>query len=367
MVVEGEKMGEPKQLCRLPRSLLIGLLLLGTLTVAMHGYWTQPPAHFSALSALVLAVGLLFVVGRHLLNYSLALLLASALLLHPATFQVVRLENNPLAVEVWPLAALLCLTCLWECLFASEINVLAALTAGVILSLVGGLAWLTRARVGLEVALLSWLGLLLPAFLAGRRRRQAPEGQRPHLGNVITGFMLALLTPIAGLLLLPLLAEGLWWCQQHLGPVLHRPGLNLLPTVAAPPEGELDLLAPLGGVWQPEPWKWVPTGFAEADLERWAWPLPALVLILMVYGLWRCLYTGRRRWPTRHVPLSWLLLLFALVVPACVVINPTGLAGARYYPLTILAVLLALFGVGDYLREVGQRLVLPPPDEIKPE
>jgi hypothetical protein len=60
---------------------------------------------------------------------------------------------------------------------------------------------------------------------------------------------------------------------------------------------------------------------------------------------------------------SWLLLLYALATLLGVVLQPANARTATFYPLTLVGLVLGVFGIADWLREVGESMVLAPPSE----
>jgi hypothetical protein len=97
--------------------------------------------------------------------------------------------------------------------------------------------------------------------------------------------------------------------------------------------------------------------WALTDFTGWTWPTPWLVGPLMVWGFWCTLWRGWRDLTRRRVPAPWGLSLFAAGTLFLASTLPTGAV-----LLSVLAVLLSVYGVADIFRGLAERLILLPPD-----
>jgi hypothetical protein len=201
-----------------------------------------------------------------------------------------------------------------------------------------GAAWQAMPTSGLACALL--VGLALPASALNAWRRRADPRTPPCPGNVAAGLALGILAPVAGLFLgsLPEVLEG------GRAEPLDAPGL-LRQAVNPPAAG--------GGI----------SPFSGDRVQQWCWPTPWAVLPLMVWGAWCSLRRGRKQLARGQAPTAWVLALYSAAVVALGAWPGRETAALAVLSLAALVGLLAVFGVGDVLRNVWDQLRLAPPDE----
>ncbi len=279
----------------------------------------------------LLAVASGFLVGRWLHNNLWGLVIALLLLnLWPLYFQGAQGEVRPwlLAEAVKLMILAICLAG-WDSVFQVRFQSSLFLT-GLLLLLGTLVLWLLLPSAGLVASLLITGLFFLASCLA--------IGRRPTLGsswaNIFLSLALALAIPS-----LALVAAG----ELAMVP-LAQSVEELLQEAIQPDFANQDY-------------------FAAADLEHWAWPLFWIILPLMVWGWWRSWRRGWKQWRLGHLPLPWVLSLYALADLAGVLLHPAGAQAMFFLPLVSLAVLLCIFCVADLIRGLGERLVLAPPED----
>jgi hypothetical protein len=122
-------------------------------------------------------------------------------------------------------------------------------------------------------------------------------------------------------------------------------------------------------LWPPEYRDAAPVTLApwERDqLAKWAWPSLWLMVPLMAWGLWRTLTRGWSDFKKFRAPISWLLTAYALACALGAALREDDSLSAHVVALATVAVLLAVFGVADFIRGIGERLILLPPEEREP-
>jgi hypothetical protein len=91
-------------------------------------------------------------------------------------------------------------------------------------------------------------------------------------------------------------------------------------------------------------------------LAQWAWP-PAVAIPLMVWGIWSALRRGLRELSKHRAPLAWTLVIGVAVNGALIWSEWPSIA------FVSVVVLLAVFGFAEVFRNIGERLVLLPPEQ----
>jgi hypothetical protein len=282
------------------------------------------------------AIGLaVFLVLRWLQNYVWGLVAGLLLPLHPL------LRAGDLTFQALPLllVVLACTTAGWRLSFGPSFARKGWLVVAAGLVLASALAWPLAARTGLMAAVVAGVGLLGAAVLAARLRKR--KGTiLPSWGNVTAAAVLGILTPAAGLVLAQVLLPESYELKAPSEPlVLLEAGVG-----TKFPEFRIEK-------------------FTSDELQRWAWPQPWVVGILMIWGFWRSCRRGWKQWRRRQPPMAWTLTLFAVVSFAGATLRSYELGGNTLLPLAALAVLLSIFGVADMVRGFMERLVLAPPQE----
>ncbi len=325
---------------RLPWGLLLTLGLLTLLLLTLPPL--RPPTAAVAPWHVLLALAA-FLVLRWQQGYLWGVLAALLLPLHPLYPQWTKELPQALRAEALELTVLAAVTYGWRLTFAPAFAWKSWLAMAAVLIVAGALAWPAWPQSGLVAGLLVLLGLGWAVVLAWRvSRTGGPNG--PALSNRLAAVLVSLAAPAAALFLAPAgaalsSAAPLHWPLA--GDAVPEDAAQLL-AQALPGSGGLEL-----------------RGFYRQDLEQWAWPTVWLALSLTAWGLWSCVRRGFKEAGRRRPPLAWLLLLFALLELACMTLH----AATQFLPLASLAVLLAVFGVGDVARSIGEGLVLEPPGE----
>jgi hypothetical protein len=335
-------MDRPAQ-ARLPWELLLTLAALGiilTTTVQVKG--DGGAASWQFLTTLLLTAGSTFLIVRWLVNWFWGVAAALLVVLQPLWW-----DWRQAADRVLPVPALL-LVCLAATLAGVRTNRLEALAAprwgavAVILIVALALTWLGAPPLALAVSIFIGVGLLGGAFAAWRSRSAEPA---PSVANLAAAACLGLAAPIAGLFLAP-----------PLGALLQAPGN---PHAASPATAVDHLTLAL----EPAAHGLRLPGFSPTELEQWCWPTPWLLLPLAGWGLLCSLRRGLGRAVRPQSGSSLLLLLFTGLLLLGLSL-PAGVEAAlSLLLLASLAMLLAVYGIGDTLRRLMERLVLPPPGE----
>jgi hypothetical protein len=347
-------MDVPASRRRLPWGLLlaVGLIAVVFYFVMGPGDPGGRPSSWPAFAAATFTAAVAFVAGRWLLNYAWGLILALLVVLQPALLSREGATTVPVLAEGLQLLGLVLVLAGWRLAYLADTAWLEWLGLSGALCLDAGLAWVTEPRAGLTVLLFG--GMALPAALAlvEVRRRGGPT-PLPSRANALLAFAAGLLAPTAGLLLAPSLATAM--VSQGIGPhaVGDRAGVagpsagfELLRDTAFPAADTVAL-----------------PGFAADEVGHWTWGLPWVVLALTGFGLVRSYLRGRWSLAEARVPLAWALLGYSAVVLAASCLRPDSVREANWLPLATLSTLLAVFGAGDLLRGLVQRLKLTPPGE----
>lgn len=336
---------------RLPWGTITILALLAVLvgyvyypTGAAAGWWT------TALVFLTAAVT--FFVGRGLLNGVWGFVMAVSLVLHPLYQHRVRADGQAVLTELLVLVVFGCLLLIWTQLFALRQRMLSLLGLGAVCICASAWVWLDSVHGGLTAILLAALGLLLGFVLALVQRRTSAA--RPALANVLWTALLVVLVPVGSVYLLTPLSK----VRQSLAPS-HAVEAAAEPSASATE----DALAVFARSIQPQPRSDLFPGWSMAELRRWTWPHLWVVVVLMLLGLGRSLRRGWLRWCKQQPPLPWLLALLALAEIAAGSLNPESLRGGDFLPYALLSVLLGLFGLGDWIYSLGERMILAPPED----
>jgi hypothetical protein len=208
----------------------------------------------------------------------------------------------------------------------------------------GRLAWFIIVCIGAGLAILGWYGVKMPS----------PEDTiaRERMWHVSLG--VTLLSFIIGLL-----ARNASW--------LHRL-LLVVATIGVPSTGVLVLRyvhgeSPRfleGGDWPRLINEWRNTIANGAwSSGSWAWTMPALVLSLMLIGLWRTIVRGIKERRHGRPPLAWLLGIASLGAFAALGARPLASGSLT---LAAIGALLSVFGLADLILALVERIELRPPD-----
>jgi hypothetical protein len=312
-------------------------VLASVITLVVRG--EHPNGSWIAVASATLVAATSFLILRCCQNEWWGVILALALPMHPWYGAWVRLYEPELRAEALALISLVCVMEGWRLTFRPHFAPRSWLLLALVVTACVGLSWPLLPQAGLVAGLLALIGLSLGAGLAARSRWESPLA--PSAWNVGAAWVVGLLAPAGGLLLAPVAVD---WCDW---PGQAGTAADLLYTAIEPA---------LEGPRLP--------GFTAVEIERWCWPDPAWVLLLlMAWGLWRTFRRGRQQWRRRQPPLAWVLTLYAVIALLGIALHPTATRVVVLLPLTILAYLLAVFGVADFVRGIAEQLVLAPPQE----
>jgi hypothetical protein len=320
---------------RLPWGLLLTLGLL-VLLVALV-YHTAPWRVVLSTSAMAAAT---FFILRRLQNYFWGVLAALTLALHPLHWEWSAPSELAIRAEALELIVLAGVTTGWDLAALPSFAWRAWLLTAAAVIVGDGLAWPAAPQAGLVAGVLTAVGLPLGALWAALRHRE-----RPSRWNLTAAVLLGVAGPPVALLL----ACG---CVRVLdGPV--SPGLGA-------DSGFSDFLE---AALSPEAAGLQGLRYAGEQLRHWAWPAAWVVLPLLALGLWCAARRGLKQFNARRPPLPWVLVLYALVGLAGLMLHPRGRLDGTILPLAALALLLAFFGVAEVARALTRPLILPPPGE----
>jgi len=305
---------------------LIALVLVGALRIVpIYGAkvsWYGVGADF------VVALAAFFIL-RALVSWFAGMSAALLIALSSPFVHAARYETAVLA-EGLVLLALLCVVWGWQWLerrSGSLVEALAwlALAAGSVATL--ALAWVLHATSGLTASLLVLSGFIIAPLFAIRR-------QGTSLWQVAAVITFGLLVPLAGLFAAPVLGE---WVGRE--PANAATFAMLSDSLEIDPTGLYDIVIKF-----------------QKGRPMLLW----FIIAFTLWGIWRSVRGGLILTRSRKLPLPWLLLLFTSVH---LILLPTAGSPASNLPIVSCAVLLGVFGVGDFFRRIGQSLVLRPPDE----
>jgi hypothetical protein len=310
--------------------LLSAMLIAGALVFALRLTPLYAPAlpWSGVLASLVVAYGA-FAVMRRLVGWTWGMLAALLITLIPLSVQAAR--DNVLLPHGMVLAAFMGVLVGWRILAARTFRPVRWFFWGVTLSFILALTWALQARQGLAASMFALLGMLGGAALALRLLRR---GAATSWANAATGIVMAITASLAGLLAAPLVA-------------------GMLATDSAP---AADALALLQEAVADSPSNLMPALQHQNSRPIIRWLFGALLL----WGVWRSWRHGLILWRSGQLPECWLLLLFAIVNMA---LPPRGEEPIVLLPLLSSAILIGVFGVGDFFRLIGQSLILRPPHE----
>lgn len=314
----------------------VALLVLVALVVLSVLRWfaADPPSWPSTLAILVVAVSML-AAGRLLANPLWGLALALLLSFHPDVRHWAANDSKIIWTQALALAALAGLLGGVHLIFRKSFLPVAWGILGV--ATLGGVCvlWLLQPWAGLIVGGFLVVGFVL-ATAIGFAKKQANQ---LSIWNLLSGVVLAIV-PIGGLFLAPVVSPWLHLVPAGIGGVS---ATRLLETAVVPGAGN--------------------AVFRSANVHRWAWPLAWVVVPLMIYGFYRTFRRGWRQLSGKAAPSAWGLMLFGLSVAVGTVLNPAIMRATHDLPWATLAMLLAMFGLTDWLVGIGERLRLGPPTE----
>jgi hypothetical protein len=309
----------------------LAVLVIAVLRGQLDG---REPAGWLATGAAVLAVAAVFLLGRGFQQYLWGVAAGVLLIIHPwFAVHATRANDSVLVAEALVLAVLAAtqtagrLTFLPRFAWYSWAGMGAALCLGV------WLAWTSAPPMAVLAIALAAGGLLLAAILGIRVGRQAGAAT-PSRWNLAA----------AGLVAVAAVGVGLF-ASYGQTPDGSAGGVSRL-LHGIPP-----VRANLTGV------------FSRDAVTRWGWPTAWVMLPLTAWALWRTVRRGWMDWARGRAPTPWLLTLAAVLIVLHAVLWPVDDALFPAWPLTAVTVLLVVFCVADVLAQIGNRLVLHPPEE----
>jgi hypothetical protein len=324
---------------RFPWGLVLTTLLLAG--IALASMKVLPGPRRSA-SIDVLLTGVAFVVAvfltmRWLQNYFWGMVAALLLVVHPFDEPGTLSLSHAMRGEAAELLTLTIGVIACGLMYHSRWAWRGWLVLAVLSCVVSGMAWQSTAISGAVSGLLLLIALP-PMTVHAWRVRHRPASERLCPGNVFASLALGLLAPVAGLFL------GCLPEPMEQGRAEMASPVNLLEQIA--PSADWKPLVP----------------FEAQYLERWCWPTPWAVVPLVVGGIWCTVRRGKHDLARRRAPTAWVLTLFALLTLVAAGLRHDGEALA-VLSLAALAVLLAVFGVGEVFRSFWDQLRLAPPHE----
>jgi hypothetical protein len=330
-------MTEPATPWRFPWGLFLTIALLaGVVTVTFAVVPERRAAPTEAILAAAVSAVAVFVTMRRLQNYFWGVVAALGLVMHPLYWQGEPQWPRALRAEAVELVILAAVVTASDKMYQTRWAWRWWLALGTLCTAAGAVAWQTAPAAGWTTALLLMGALPIVGAYAWRQRRRQ-DGVRPCPGNVTGGAALALLAPVAGLLL---------GCLPEPGGAGRSEWANALELLQWPlPRSEERLRL-----------------FDHRAVQQWCWPTPWAVVPLMLWGAWCTLRRGQHELSRRQAPKSWALTWFGLITLATTSLGHDN-AASLLLPLASLAVLLAVFGVADVLRSIWDQLRLAPPDE----
>lgn len=348
-------MGEPAEKKRWPW-ILLGMVLLALLAATTHRLLAgEEDIPAASLVYVALTSVTAFWVGRILLNIFWGLVLAVLFAVHPLVLQASVQSPAFLQAEFLKLAVFVCVLLIWKLTLRRERAFFTIMGLGLLNAVFGGWAWLTSPQAGWTTLLFSAVCFGMLAVLAGWRRRHQDEKRIPLL-HVVLVAMLAMTIPVLSL-------AAAFGVSQGAAELNKKNVESLQPVFTHPLAVEDGVTALLQNSFQPQSGTNFFPGTSLDALQEWAWPYPWATLAVLLLGLYRTIRRGWIQWPTRKAPLSWALLLFVLSNVIADILHSTSVREANFLPLASVAVLLGVFGIADWLRSIGDQIVLKPPGE----
>lgn len=302
---------------------LIAAVLTGLLRV-FPAY--RAPVSWEGVGAALLIAVAAFLVMRWLVSWLAGMVAAFLITLTPVSAEAAR--NGTLLPEGLVLLALACVLAGWRNLPTPYFRPWHWLT--LVIGSVGAISfsWTLQPRNGLVAGVIVVAGLLLGTILALVLRKHA----RGSALNIAGGFITAVSAPVCGLLAATVLSGTMTSNREN------KDALELLHQAVE-----------------------INPASTEAFSDRqWNVPFLWLLAALAVWGIWRSFRHGLILWRGNKLPVSWLLLLFAIVNLSLL---PQCSRSTALLPVLSSAVLIGVFGVGDFFRRIGQSLILRPPHE----
>jgi hypothetical protein len=342
----------------------------------------QKNSTWSGVAYLTLATIACYVSARMLVGTLWGLIIALTLALHPAFQHWATLPSDlvgPLESESLKLVSLA--GSVWAChlIFRSGNYAVALLLIGILLAVTGALGWLSSSDLGwgLAINLLPILVLMLALVLGIWRRQEiAVEPRLPidESWQIDRPPSVLLLTMCAALLVaVPALSLLLALALSHAAASLQGQGILVTDLLRHRIYSSHDLMV-MFDQFQVRP-RQAPPGLSMTELREWAWPwfqpdilqeslfTFCFLIVVMLFGLFRTGWRGWVQWSRHKPPVAWALTMFTLAVAAAYYVDPAHVASSACLPLATLAVLLPLFGIGDLIAGVGERIKLHPPGE----
>lgn len=310
-------------------------LLAAILTGALRTFqFSGELAAWSGIGALMVAAVSAFAAMRWLVSWLTGMIAALCIALSSPFVHAAR-DGLAVLPEGLVLFAFVCVLAGWRNLAPSrnhrsgvgEVFLWLAVAAGALAAV--AFAWSLHPRNGLAAALLVLLGLAFGAVTAARVMRGGVPGSWM---KVVAAAVMALLTPVGGLFAATLIAPQISGHHAHVDAIgLLRQAIEIKSS-----------------------------DFAGSISTQVNPTLFWLILALSVWGTWRSVRHGFVFWRAQKLPISWLLPLYAIINLALL---PQSDPETSLLPMVTSGVLLAVFGIGDFFRGIGQRLILKPPHE----
>lgn len=318
-------------------SVMLSGIVAGSVIVLARGRpWDREPLPWPATAVAVVAAIVVFRVERRLQGFFWGLIAAGLMALHPALRPPPSGDWSGILAETAVLSVLALTSIGWQLAFLSRFawRIWPLVSLGLAIAI--ALAWAGEARAGVFAAVLAGGGLLAATLLVRGLRARRPA-QVPALLNMGTAALVSVLSPTVGLFLYRLLDASVSADDRFWSPLL---------AAKETVEGNRSL--------------------SLEQLNRWCWPTVWVVAPLAAWALWRTVWVGWQKWQQAEAPDSWLLTYYALLLVPSLFFWPLREANAVPLTLSALVVLLVVFLDADLLKRCLRRLVLPPPEELRP-
>jgi hypothetical protein len=375
-------MAQPNSGRQIPVGLIITCLF--PVVVVFGVYRVQHNAPWASVAYVTLATLCTYMVGRWLLGTVWGLALALMLALHPAYLFWALADSSPIEGETLKLMALVGILRVWQLILRRNNQTSRLLAVGVLLSIAGGLSWLTANAPGWGLAtnLLILVGLLAALILIVQRRQEPAEEYkligstvlsedlRPPATHIPVAAGLVIVVPLLGFALALAFSQAAMWLDPQ-GEYFHLLVRRRLPD----PNIFMRMLS--NAVQLPGP-----TGASletvNEEMSKWAWPwfwpnlgpgpwfAYGIFFAALLLGVFRVIWRGWLQWSRRDPPLCWTLALFALAVGAAFWLDPEHVNNTKGFPFATPTLLIPMFGIADLFTAIGDRLRLPPPEERAP-